>query len=120
MITKRFTDLSDARRMELRAGIEATGADCIEYLSDGRIQIALPADHPMTAVYKIESLGFRECGGHYFPLGTDKPLTSLRHFGPGTHAAPKGDKPSYWLYWTFKLYVHPELQVEIELPELCK
>lgn len=116
----KFTDLPASLRMAIRSAIEKTGADNIDYLADGRIQVSLPAEKSMTAVQNIERLGFKECGGYYFPLGTDAAPERLRHFGPGTAAAPRGDKPSYWLRWTFKLIQTAEIEMQVTLPEITR
>jgi hypothetical protein len=102
-MTRRFYELAYGERDRLRAGIALAGGEDIDYLPCGWIQVALPVEGPMGCVRKIELLGFRERGGHYFPLGSDKAPARLRHYGPGTGAAPRGERPGYWLYWTFEL-----------------
>lgn len=65
------------------------------------LQVALPSDlescNRLTA--GLTKLGMRGCDRiTWFPLGSDNPPDSLRHFGPGTAACPRGDRPGYWKY----------------------
>lgn len=96
----RFCDLDGETRLRLIRTIETTGAVVIHYCSDGSIQVALPRENVSGTIALIRTFGFNDLGGHYFPLGSDNPERNLRHDGPGTAAAPRGDH-SYWLFWNF-------------------
>lgn len=90
-----FADLPDEQRYSLYKAIEATGADVQEYADQG-VTVALPSPAG-DAMRQISELGLELASLWYFPLGSDKPMDALRHYGPGTATAPRGDHPSYWL-----------------------
>src|SRR4029453_2019288 len=99
----KFVDLNTETRLRIRQHIEnLTGAESAGYYGRA-IQLALSNRWPIgKQIAAIESLRLKSTGGCYFPLCSDKPQPHLRHFGPGTAAAPRGDHPSYWLYWNFE------------------
>ena len=97
----RFSELDVEKRMETLHKIANIGAESAGYCGDC-IQVCMPSTRPVSeSIRIIECFGLKEHGGHYFPLGSDNPPASLRHFGPGTQAAPRGKPLSYWLYWNF-------------------
>lgn len=99
----KFVELNTETRMKIREAIEnLTGAEPMGY-PDGNLQLALSSRWPIGKQLEfISALGLRPCGGCFFPLCSDKPQAHLRHFGPGTAISPRGDRPSYWLFWNFE------------------
>jgi hypothetical protein len=92
-------------RLRARAVVDEAGGMVAGYC-DGGFTVALPADP--AACRKIDEglkmLGL--IGEHritWVPLCSDSPPESMRHYGPGTAVAPRGDRPMYWKYRNFYL-----------------
>ena len=101
-----FTDLPETERIAVRGVVEDMGGLVSSY-AGGHLSVALPSDGIATAALRRQLReGYSLIMGEtitYFPLGSDKPPHGMRHFGPGTAAAPRGDRPSYWCYARFTL-----------------
>jgi hypothetical protein len=100
---KAFADMPDEFRMTAREIVDNAGGMVAGYW-DGICQVALPADddacREMTRA--LESMGLVGSDRFlWFPLGTDKPPESMRHFGFGSATCPRGDRPGYWKYRNF-------------------
>ena len=104
----RFSDMPEEYRMKARAIIDDNGGMVSMYHRG--VQVAMPNtfDGQNNIRQGLEAMGLMPEGGNnytltYFPIGGDNPPEQLRHFGPGTAAAPRGDRPSYWMYVNFFL-----------------
>jgi hypothetical protein len=98
-----FSDMPDDFRMAARKAVDSAGGYVSGY-HDSALQVALPVDRDacVTMTAALTDLGLvAEDRFTWFPLGSDNPPDSLRHFGTGTAACPKGDRPSYWKYRNF-------------------
>ena len=100
---KGFTSQTDDFRMESRGIVDFWGGEVAGYYDDA-LQVALPANREdcTSMARALEKIGM--VGGDsitWFPLGSDNPPESLRHFGNGSAACPRGDRPSYWKYRSF-------------------
>lgn len=98
-----FADMPNDYRMRAREIIDNAGGMVSGYYDDA-LQVALPADDNAcrTMADALERMGLNgEPRFTWFPLGSDNPPESLRHFGIGTAACPRGDRPSYWKYRSF-------------------
>lgn len=103
MKTPAFADRDVKFRMAAREIVDSCGGMVSGY-HGGCLQVALPSDRDscVELTRGLEALGLEgEQRWTYFPLGSDNPPESLRHFGPGTAAAPRGDRPGYWKYRNF-------------------
>ena len=102
-MTTLFCNQPAELRMAARDIVDDAGGYVAGYYG-GKLQVAVPSDHVKWAEMrsKLRDIGLvGEERITYFPLGSDQPPETLRHFGPGTAAAPRGDRPSYWLYQNF-------------------
>ena len=98
-----FVDMPHDFRMAARTIVDDAGG-LVEGYCDDAIVVCLPADvdacRKMTQA--LESMGLvGEQRWTLFPLGSDNPPESLRHYGTGSAACPRGDRPSYWKYRRF-------------------
>jgi hypothetical protein len=96
-----FSNLPHDVRLKTLIDIEVLDGTCSGYLSNGRVQFAMPNDPAnCDAIHRIlKDLGFERTDMHYFPLGSDAPPEILRWNGP---YQTSNDRPGYWMYWTFK------------------
>jgi len=99
-MSKGFSDLPAICRFAAREMIEDCGGYVAGYVPGG-LTVALPRVGALRLINQMVMAGFADRGGCLFPLGSDNPPDSLRHFGSGSAAAPRGDRPGYWLYWRF-------------------
>lgn len=95
-----FADMPGEFRMAAREIIDDAGGMIAGYYN-GACQVALPSD-PDACRQLTDGLAALGMAGEdritWFPLGSDNPPESLRHFGIGTAACPRGDRPGYWKY----------------------
>ncbi len=97
-----FVDLPTERRLDLRRYLEnKTGMEIAGYVNNN-LQVAF--SNRMTISEQISiahDMGLLYTGGCLFPICSDNPAAHLRHYGSGSAAAPRGDRPSYWHYGNF-------------------
>lgn len=98
-----FAAMPNEFRMKAREIIDTAGGMVAGYYG-GACQVAMPADEgdcrEMTR--QLEAAGLiGEDRFTWFPLGSDNPPDTLRHYGIGSAACPRGDRPSYWKYRNF-------------------
>lgn len=93
----RLMDLSDTDRSTMHGILSDLGGYVAMY-GEETMTVAIPVNWA-TYLAAINAAGYRTDGTlTYFPLGSDKPDASLRHWGPNTAIAPRGPVPSYWCY----------------------
>jgi hypothetical protein len=97
---RKFSDQPDQLRQSVCNAVYDAGGMIAGYYG-GAVQVALPADPDACRKLadSLRALGMRgENSITWFPLGSDNPPDSLRHYGAGTVACPRGDRPGYWKY----------------------
>jgi len=98
--SKTFAEMPNWYRMEIRDIVDDNGG-MISHYDGPAISVALPSNVISAGAITAGLAKRGMMPGDtvtYFPIGGDNPPESMRHFGPGTATAPRGDQPSYWLY----------------------
>lgn len=98
-----FSEMPNEFRMRAREIVDNAGGSVASYC-DGSLDVALPSDTEACAAMSDELIAMGlmpEAHSTWFPLGSDNPPASMRHFGTGTAACPRGDRPGYWRYRRF-------------------
>ncbi|GAF74571.1 unnamed protein product [marine sediment metagenome] len=98
-----FCDQPAELRLAVHSAVSDAGGVVAGYHgSDCQVALPVSAEACDKLVTALRSLGvIGDDRVTWFPLGSDNPRETLRHFGPGTAAAPRGDRPSYWKYRNF-------------------
>lgn len=103
--SKAFMDWPEGPRMAVRHVIEWLGGDIAGYCSDSvQVRMPAPGESFRTLCEVLRAAGLDDGQAFYFPIGSENVPEGQRHFGPGTAAAPRGDRPSYTysIIWTPK------------------
>ena len=96
-----ITDVPGFIRMAYRDVVDLYGGDVTGY-EGGYFGVALPQQPELSGLCQtLRNLGLDCVRMAYFPLGSDRAPEQQRHFGPGTAAAPRGQRPGYWLFAKF-------------------
>lgn len=93
-----FYDRPDRERAAIRDSINALGGTIKAY-ENGGLTVSMPTDSDNAQAIRLllKGYGLPLADSVYFPLGTDKPPETQRHYGP----YPRTGYPGFWNFEQF-------------------